>query len=99
MNASWMSARRSWRTRSRLNWCSQLIVRSIGQRCLPRPLPWGVRRRAIHVGMFRHASVIRCASQSYPRSATTQPGLRSGAPTLPRIAGMARTSGINCVLS
>ncbi len=34
-----MSARRSWRTRRRRNWCSHAIVRSTTQRTRPRPCP------------------------------------------------------------
>src|SRR6185369_13676569 len=43
--AWWMSSRRSQRVRSRRNWCSQPIVRSMGQRWRPRPEPWGWPRR------------------------------------------------------
>jgi len=56
--AWWMSAERSQRVRSRRNWCSQLIVRSTGQRCFPRPEPWGFPRRAM-IGVMRRAASWR----------------------------------------
>lgn len=46
-SASWMSARRSYRVRSRLKACSQAKVRSTTQRNRPRPEPCGWPRRAM----------------------------------------------------
>lgn len=48
-----MSARRSYRTRRRRNWCNQLSVRSTTQRRRPRPLPCGWR------GLARNGSIPR----------------------------------------
>jgi hypothetical protein len=52
--AWWMSAERSQRVRSRRNWCSQAMVRSIGQRCRPSPKPCGVPRQAM-IGVIPRA--------------------------------------------
>ena len=58
-NASWMSARRSKRTKRRRNWCSQERLRSTGQRARPSPEPWAVRRRAMSGRMPRRRSCRR----------------------------------------
>jgi hypothetical protein len=45
-SASWAKGYFSSRVFNLRNWCSQDKLRSMNQRVLPKPLPWGVRRLA-----------------------------------------------------
>jgi hypothetical protein len=63
-NASWMSARLSYRTRRRRNWLSQANVRSTTHRHRPRPLPCAVRRMASQSTMCRARRPRRIAAAS-----------------------------------
>lgn len=86
-DASYGSAVRSVRTRSRPKWFTQAWNQSAAHRYTPIPLPYSARRRASTGWMPHRRSSSLCGSLSNARSPSSSRGRRRGRPGLPRTGG------------
>ena len=99
VQASRMTAERSYRARVRRNPFSQLTVRSATHRTRPSPLPCGVPRLPMCGSTPSHRNRARAAPLSYPRSADRSSGSSFGRPGAPFTLGADSRAGNNWVRS